>query len=221
MATDGSDRGDRAARVAAWCTLDESEALGDGDLQAIAASRTLRELVIDRVEARDLHRDLGHACLALGRLFGSFAASPSLASGTLDHLRQTLDADADASWMAPARGALAEGFLAARLERVRDAALAAWDFPACAVRLDARTVAVACGRDDEGDSLLAWADRTASALARAGYRAAYLAGRETAVETLRRALGLAGVEVQAPAGAPEVDAPPRKFGLSWLRSRRS
>ncbi len=214
--------------VDAWCALDEEEALGERDLAAIAASRPLRALVIARVATGDLHPDLGHACLRMGRLFASSGASPSLATGTLDHLRRTLRADADAPWMAPARGALAEGYLIANLERARDEALAGWDFPGCAARLDERTVAVACGRNDDGDPLLAWADRTASALLRAGYRAAYLGGQERAVEALRRSLALAGIEVQAPPGPGgsgerprDGGESPRRFGLSWLRSRRS
>lgn len=207
--------------VAAWCALDEDEALGKRDLAAIGASRPLRALVISRVDAGDLHPDLVHACLGMGRLFASFGASPSLATGTLDHLRRTLRADADAPWMAPARGALAEGYLTANLERARDEALAVWDFPGCAIRLDERTVAVACGRNDDGDALLAWADRTASALLRAGYRAAYLGGQERAVEALRRSLGLAGIEVQAPPVSGDRAGKSGRFGLSWLRSRRS
>ena len=224
-------------RIDAWCALDRDEALGAGDAQAIEASRPLRAVIVARVEAGDLHRDLVHACLGMGRLFASFAASPALATGTLDHLRRTLGADADAAWLAPARGALAEGFVGANLERAREDALGAWDVPGCTVKLDDRTVAVACGRHDDGDGLLAWADRSATALARAGYRVAYLSGRERAVEALRRSLAIAGIEVQSPPARPHQDPhedprhgprpeqrpgerrPP--FGLTWLRSRRS
>ncbi len=213
------ERPEHRERIAAWCALDRDEALGERDAQAITASLPLRAVILARIEAGDLHPDLVHACLGMGRLFASFGASPALATGTLDHLRRTLGADADAPWMAPARGALAEGFLIANLERARDEALAAWDVPACAVRLDARTVAVACGRNDEGDGLLAWADRSASALARAGYRTAFLGGQERAVEALRRSLDLAGIEVQ-PASRDEGEKR-RPFGLAWLRSRRS
>ena len=98
------------------------------------------------------------------------------------------------AWLASARGALAEGFAAARLESTRHDAASAWEFPRCAVDLGDATIAVVAGYpEDDGEALAAWASRVAHGASLAGARRAHVSGGDAALRALREALELAGI----------------------------
>ena len=64
----------------------------------------------------------------------SAGGSPTLASATLDHAADVLDARS-AAWLVPARAAVAEGFAAALVESAQLETMRTWEFPSCAVPL--------------------------------------------------------------------------------------
>jgi hypothetical protein len=73
----------------------------------------------------------------------------------------------------------------------------AWEYPACVVRLDDETVAVAAGYPtDDGEALADWAARVASKLSRERARAAVVSGTDAARRELAEALSLVGIEVR-------------------------
>src|SRR6185295_7078982 len=131
--------------LAGWREHDVTRALHAHDRDAIRATEASRALVLELLvsETRD-PRDLYSACARLGRLLADAGASPSLASLTIDGALGAL-ADAkiahDATRSAAARASVVEGYLAAVRESERAAARRAWEYPACAVRLDADTAA--------------------------------------------------------------------------------
>jgi hypothetical protein len=182
--------------VDAWCARDAALAFLATDRAVIEATRQPRALIVERVRGGAPDADLFHACAMLGRLIGARGGSPSLASGTIDSAREVL-AGLEGAAARGARGALAEGFVAARAEADFAAAAERWEYPGCVVPLEDANVAIAAGYPDEDeDALAAWAARVASAVARAGYRRAILAGGEKARAQLADALELAGVNVR-------------------------
>ncbi|MGO8995055.1 MAG: hypothetical protein ACLQVI_17205 [Polyangiaceae bacterium] len=181
--------------VERWCARDRGLAFLPGDKAAIEATREPRALVVEIGRERRPHADLFHACAVLGRLIAESGGSPSLASSILDTAREALP-DLDAETARAARGALCEGFVAARAEIALAIAAARWEFPGCVVPLESASVAIAAGYpEDDEDALAAWAARVASAVARAGYRRAIVAGGDKARAQLLDALELAGVKV--------------------------
>jgi hypothetical protein len=185
--------------VAAWCARDLERAFLPADRAAIEATGEPRALVVEQVRERASHADLFHACAVLGRIMVGCSASPSLASTTIDSAREVLPELGDETARA-ARGALMEGFVAARAEAAFATAAARWEYPGCAVPLENAGVAIAAGYPEEDeDALAAWAARVASEVARAGYRRALLAGGEMARALLFDALELAGVKVRTTA----------------------
>jgi sirohydrochlorin ferrochelatase len=181
-----------------------------GDSRAIEESSSVRKVIVElaRHEGRD--EELYDACAVLGRLLAECGGSPTLCALTLDHAAQALGA-LESPWLVAARAALVEGYTRALRERARLAGLAAWDFPACAVRVDNATVAIAAGLpSDDEESIATWAARTANAVARAGYRRALASGPERCRGALSEALGVAGIScvvlpdlaVQAPSSVP-------------------
>jgi hypothetical protein len=182
--------------VASWCTRDHALAFLPGDKAAIDATRGARAILVETLKERGAHADLFHACAVLGRLIAERGGSPSLASSVIDTAREALP-ELDAETARAARGALSEGFVAARAEIARTDAMARWEHPGCAVPLENASVAIAAGYpDDDDDALAAWAARVASAVARAGFRTAVVAGGEKARAQLLDALELAGVKVR-------------------------
>ena len=155
-------------------------------------------------------RDLYNACAVLGRLIAARGGSPTLAAATIDAAHAALGGG-DAAWLAPARGALAEGFAAARLESTRLEAAAAWDFPRCAIDLGEGAIAVLAGYpEDDGEALAAWASRVAHGASLAGARRAHVSGGAVALAALRDALQLAGIAV-TPAAALAVPSLPTRL----------
>ena len=186
--------------IAEWSARDRDGAFVPTDHAAVDATESTRALVVELVRERAPHADLFHAFATLGRLYADQGASPTLAACALDGAIAAMP-DApfarDAAVARAARAAVAEGYVASRVEATRIEERARWEFPACGVPLEDAAVALAAGfPDDDDDALDAWAARVASAVARAGYRRATVAGNDRAARALCDALDLAGVKVR-------------------------
>jgi hypothetical protein len=186
---------DRDAVIAAWSARDRARGVLPADREIVDASAAIRALVVDLAAAGGPEDELYDACAVLGRLIAQRGGSPTLASATLDHAVEALDARG-ASWLVPARAALAEGFAASITEDVRREAMRSWDYPACAVPLGEAAIAVAAGHPSDDDEVLAaWAARVAKSAAAKGVRRAVVAGGERARAAVVDALALVGIEV--------------------------
>jgi hypothetical protein len=182
--------------VDAWSARDRALAFLSADRAVIEKTRGPRALVVEQWLVRPSHPDLFHACAVLGRIIAELGGSPTLVSGTIDAARDALPPLAEEAVRA-ARGALVEGFAAARAELARTDAATRWEFPGCVVPMKDAEVAIAAGYpEDDEDALAAWAARVASAVARAGFRRAIVAGGEKARALLFDALELAGVKAR-------------------------
>lgn len=197
-----------------WCSWDRSHALLRADLEVVESTATLRALAADQLlrslerenPVGPVDRDLLNAFGLLGRIVGERGGSPTLAAAIVDGARRTLDAldtptvglrgsQTDAPWVMPARAALAEAYAAARRDAARADAATRWEYPRCAVSLDAASVAIAAGYpEDDLDELAAWASRVAQAAAFAGVRKAVVSGSLAAKAALGEALDVAGIE---------------------------
>ena len=209
------------ALVEAWCTRDHARALLPADHDVVDATRTLRALIVEGIAGQLAQRDLLHACWRLGHVIATRGGSPTLLGSTLDGA-YAVTAAAGTDFVADPwismRAAASEGFAAARADLARTEAAAAWDYPFCAVRVDEESVAVAGGYpDDDTAAIEVWAGRVAQCVARAGYRRAFLSGREEVCRALEDALSLVGVcrvpEASAKAGE-------RRFLGFWKRSAK-
>jgi hypothetical protein len=186
---------DRDALVAAWSVKDRSRAVLPADRDLIDASATIRALIVDLCLAGGPEDELYDAAAVLGRLIAQRGGSPTLASVTLDHAADVLDARS-APWLVPGRAAAAEGFAATLVESAQLETMRTWEFPACAVPLGQAGLAIAAGHPSDDDEVLAaWAARVAKAAALAGVRRAVLSGGELACAALVDALSLVGIEV--------------------------
>jgi hypothetical protein len=197
---------DRNAVVEAWCQSDLAGAVLPADRSVIHDSMTVRALIVDRVLSDGSCDELYDACAILGRILAQHGGSPTLASAIVDHLAEALDAR-DAPWVAPARGALAEGFASALVEAARRDAMQTWEYPSCVVPLGQASLAIAAGYPSEDDeALAAWAARVAKGAALHDVRRVVVAGNERACAVLVDALSLVGVEVKCVSKHVGVDA---------------
>jgi hypothetical protein len=188
---------DRDAIVATWSAKDRARAVLPADREIVDASAAVRALVVDLVLGGGPEDELYDACAVLGRLIAQRGGSPTLASVTLDHAADALDART-APWLVPGRSAVAEGFAATLVEGARREAMEAWEFPCCAVPLGQAALAIAAGHPSDDDEVLgAWSARVAKAAALAGVRRAVVSGSERACAALVDALTLVGIEVNA------------------------
>jgi hypothetical protein len=198
--------------VVDWCARDRGRALLPADHAIIASTPPLRALVVELARGRaadgpdgsdpEKRRDLFHACAVLGQQIAELGGSPTLAVSTIESARESLG-DAFAPFVEAARAALAEGYVKARLEAASAEAAARWEYPRCAVAIEADSVAIAAGfPEDDGEALAAWAARVASAAAREGRRRAFLAGGEAARNAVADALSLAGIDVRVSSPPP-------------------
>jgi hypothetical protein len=195
--------------VAAWCEHDRAHAMLPADRALIETTRAARVLVVERVLAGE-QRDLYNACAVLGRLIATEHGSPTFAVATIDGAHAALGGGA-AEWVAPARAAVAEGFVAALAERAQADSRARWEYPRCVVRIDAATVAVAAGYPEEdGEALAAWAERVARECSRSGVKRATVSGTEQATAALAEAFALVGIEQSAAS-----EHRTRRLRLSW------
>ncbi len=186
---------DRDAILAAWCEKDRARAVLPADREIVDASAAVRALIVDLVLAGGPEDELYDACAVLGRLVAQRGGSPTLASVTLDHAADVLDAHA-ARWLVPGRAAVAEGFAAALVEDARRESMLAWEFPSCAVPLGQAALAIAAGHPSDDDEVVAaWAARVGKAAALAGIRRAVVSGGERATAAVVDALTLVGIEV--------------------------
>jgi hypothetical protein len=186
---------DRDALVAAWSAKDRTRAVLPADRAVVDASGAIRALIVDVVLAGGPEDELYDAAAVLGRLIAQRGGSPTLASATLDHAADVLEAR-DAPWLVPARAAVAEGFSATLVENAELAAMRTWEFPSCAVPLGHAGLAICAGHpSDDEEILAAWAARVAKASALAGVRRAVLSGGDRASAALVDALSLVGIEV--------------------------
>jgi hypothetical protein len=186
---------DRDAIVAAWSAKDRTRAVLPADRAIVDASATIRALIVDLVLAGGPEDELYDAAAVLGRLIAQRGGSPTLASATLDHAADVLEAR-NAPWLVPARAAVAEGFSATLVESAELEAMRTWEFPSCAVPLGHAGLAICAGHPSDDDEVLAaWAARVAKASALAGIRRAVLSGGERASAALVDALTLVGIEV--------------------------
>jgi hypothetical protein len=185
---------DRARAVAAWSEAQSRAALTAADQGVVAATTAARSLVVDLALRAGQDEELYDACAVLGRLLAEGGASPSLAALSIDHACEALGERAPA-WATPARAALMEGFVRARVEAEREAGCRGWDYPACAVVVDETTLAIAAGYpSDDEESLASWAARTARSASYAGFRRALVSGRDHATAALAEALGIVGID---------------------------
>lgn len=189
-----SEAAETEAILDAWAEHDAARAVLPADRDLIDATRALRAALLEAVLDARTGRDLFQASADLGRYLAEHGASPTLASSTLDGARAALQ-DAEGPWAAM-RAALAEGYSRGQAEGARRRAAAAWDYPHCAVRLDATTVAIAAGYpEDDGEALAAWSDRVAHGVSMAGVRRVVVSGAAAPSAALRAAMETAGVEV--------------------------
>jgi hypothetical protein len=203
VAVSGPPSSTRADALAtSWCARDHARAFLQSDHEVIESTTTVRALIVEHLLSRHgndeprSERDLFNAFGVLGRLVATRGGSPSLAALTVDGAWEALGHAPQASWVMPARAALAEGFASARRDLARAEATARWEFPTCAVPLHDGIVAIAAGFPDEDeDALAAWAARVASAAALAGTRRVVIAGPPAARAALAETLGVAGVEL--------------------------
>ncbi|HEX3343808.1 MAG TPA: hypothetical protein VHS09_04510 [Polyangiaceae bacterium] len=188
---------DRDELVAAWSAKDRTRAVLPADRALVDASATIRALIVDLVLAGGPEDELYDACAVLGRLVAQRGGSPTLASATLDHAADVLDARS-APWLVPGRAAVSEGFAATLVEAAQLEAMRTWEFPSCAVPLGQAALAICAGHPSDDDEVLAaWAARVANAAALAGVRRAVLSGGERASAALVDALSVVGIEVNA------------------------
>lgn len=183
--------------LAAWREHDVARAIHPADREAVRATEAARALVLELFDRPA--RDLYNACAQLGRLLGDAGASPSLAATTIDGAALALSGAGIAyepSRLAPARGALAEGYVAAMRAAEREDSRRAWEYPACVVPLDDTMVAIAAGYpSDDGERAAEWAGRVAAKLSKAGVRTAVVSGGELAKREITDALVLVGIAV--------------------------
>jgi hypothetical protein len=203
--------------LAAWAEADQARALHPVDRDVIRATEAARCLVLELFASAD-PRDLWSACARLGGLMADAGGSPSLAAGAIDSAARALaeaGLEHDPARIAPARASLLEGYVASVREAERNAGLASWEYPACAVPLGDGSVAVACGYPtDDGEVLAAWAARVAGRLVKDGVRKVVLAGSPDATAELESAVTLVGIEVSRRARAPSAARAPQSSG--WL-----
>jgi hypothetical protein len=187
----------RDAMVDAWSLKDRARSVLPADRAVVDASATVRALIVDLALAGGPEDELYDACAVLGRLIAQRAGSPTLASATLDHAAEVLDARS-APWVAPARAAVVEGFAATLAEDAQLAALRSWEFPRCVVPLGQAGLAIAAGHPSDDEEVLStWAGRVARAAALAGIRRAVVSGGALATAAVVDALCLVGIEVNA------------------------
>lgn len=186
----------RDAIVDIWCAKDRARAVLPADRAIVDGSNAPRALIIDLVLSGDPEDELYDACGVLGRLIAQRAGSPTLASATLDHAAEAMGLP-QATWLGPARAAVAEGFAGTLIEEARRESAQAWEYPSCAVPLGDSSMAVAAGHPSDDDEVLAaWAGRVAQAAALKGVRLATVAGNEAARAALVDALRLVGIDLQ-------------------------
>jgi hypothetical protein len=185
------------AALAVWRRRDLAHALHPEDRAAIDATDPPRALVLELLAFTSHERDLYSACARLGRSLAEAGASPTLAVTTLDGAAdalQSVSLSCGGERMRAARASLAEGYIATRSEFAHAEATRAWEYPACAVPLDALTVAVAGGYPSgDNEALSDWCARVALAVSKAGYRRARVGGPERTRCELEAALRGLGV----------------------------
>jgi hypothetical protein len=203
--------------LAAWREHDVARSIHAADRDAIRATEAARALVLERLanapaSARtsrstsgDPARDLYNACARLGRLLFEAGASPTLATTTIDGATQALtglDLPHEPGLVASARASIAEGYVAAALDAERARARRAWEYPACAARIDGATAAIVAGAPEDDDEALGdWAARVASGASKDGIREVVVSGPPRARAELAEALALLGIEVRDPSAA--------------------
>jgi len=187
---------DRDAVLSTWCAHDRARAVLSADRPCIDGSTSVRSLIVELVLSNGPEDELYDACAVLGRLIGQRGGSPTLAATTIEHVCLALGTR-DASWIQPARAAVAEGFAMVLVEDATRKAQEAWEFPECSVRLGEGAVAIAAGNPSDDDEILAaWAARVANAAARDGIRRAIVSGRERPRGAVIEALGFVGIEAR-------------------------
>ena len=193
---------DRPAIVDDWSERDRRCAVLPADREFIDASGSLRALIVELVVSASPEDELYDACAVLGRMIAQRGGSPTLASATMESAGLALESTG-ATWLAPARAAVAEGFSAAVAENARRESLQAWEFPSCAVPLGQAAIAIAAGHPaDDDEELAAWAARVAKAAALSGVRRAVVSGSQRACDAVLDACGIVGIEAHVPPKAP-------------------
>ncbi len=183
---------DTAARL--WCEADRRGTLSPADRSVVESTASIRLLIVEIALRQGPDEELYDACAVLGRLIADGGGSASLEATCVDHACAALG-DPTPAWAAGARAAMAEGFVRALAEGARKAGQASWDFPACAVRLDATTLAIAAGHPSDDDETLAiWAGRAARTAACDGVRRAFVSGRDRPRAALVDAFAIVGID---------------------------
>ena len=182
-----------AAWVDAWCAIDAATAVLGADREVIAASRSVRSLIVDFARAGGSDEEIYDACAALGRLIAEHHGSGTLASSTIDNAAAVLTG-CRASWVPFGRAAVVEAFTSSLVEEARQDGYRSWEFPACVVPLPDGCIAIAAGHPStEAEDLADWAARIAQAAALKGVRRAFVAGPDGSRRTVEEALDVVGV----------------------------
>jgi hypothetical protein len=188
---------ERDSILSNWCDRDQATAVLSADRPCIEGSTAVRSLILELVLASGGGDELYDACAVLGRLICQRGGSPTLAALTIDHACLALGAG-NASWILPARAAVAEGYAMTLVEDATRRAQDGWEFQDCSVPLGEGAVAIAAGHPSDDDEIVAaWAARVANAAARAGIRRAVVAGRDQPRAAVVEALGFVGIEARS------------------------
>jgi hypothetical protein len=183
------------AALIAWIDGDKRTTFSVRDHEVVEGTRSIRTLIVDLALRDPADDELYDACASLGRAIAHQKGSPTLASGTIDHASEALDA-VRAEWLAGARAAVCEGFSTTLVEMARTQGLKAWEFPHCTVPLGSDAIAIAAGHPaDEREVLDAWAARAAKSAALLGVRRAVVSGPRAPRLSMTEALTVAGIEV--------------------------
>jgi hypothetical protein len=186
---------DDEALVDAWCELDRGAAVLEADREIVDASRPLRAVIAGFALAGGSDEEIYDACASLGRLIAQRGGSSTLASATVDHAGDALGIR-PASWLAPGRAAVVEGFTRELLERAHQDALRTWQFPRCAVALPGGVLAVAAGfPSDDPELVREWAAGIAKAAALQGIRQAFVSGPDESRAAVEDAFDVVGIRV--------------------------
>ena len=186
---------DREATLRSWSEAEHRAGLSPADHVAVDATAPVRTTIVDFALRRGQDEELYDACAILGRLLATGGGSATLAATSVDRACDALG-EVSPPWATAARAAVVEGFARALVDGVRKEGLAAWDFPASAVRVNETTVAIAASLpSDDDETLAAWSAHAARSAARDGVRRAILSGPPRQRAALGEALAIVGIAV--------------------------
>lgn len=179
----------------------ESKDLSRQDLEALAASESLRTALSDQLACGGA--DVLSLGLHLGRLYALSGASALLVTTTVEEL---------APQNLLVKAALLEGFARGREELCRNQFLDRLASPIVELETGSDAYSVYCAYETDDDvDLGEWADGIVRALRKRGARRIFTAGSDLAAAKVREAANLVGIATTTPAIPAPVEPP------SWRR----